>query len=250
MLGALGFLTVFGGARRPSPGQQYWFPVVGAAIGATVGLVFWGASQWWPIPVAAALAVAADLAITGLLHIDGLADSADGLLPHLEPERRLAVMSAPDTGAFGVAVVGAALLLRWAGWTSSGLRGAQVVAATAGLWSLSRGLMALVLRLGRYARPGGGIATAFGGERSSHAASRQWWGTIGLAVLTAVLGGGGVLLGRGALAGVVVCAVALMMGLGVVWLAHRRIAGYTGDVLGASGVLLETAGLIALSARP
>lgn len=246
MLGALGFLTVLGGARPPSPTQQYWFPVVGAAIGATVGLVFWGASMWWPLPVAAALAVVADLALTGLLHIDGLADSADGLLPHLEPDRRLAVMSAPDTGAFGVAVVGAALLLRWAGWTSSGLRGAQVVAATAGLWALARGLMALVLRLGRYARPGGGIATAFGGE----AQRRSPWGTIILIALTALLGGGGVLLGRGVLAGIVVCAVAITVGLGVVWVAHRRIAGYTGDVLGASGVMLETAGLIALAARP
>lgn len=245
MLGALAFLTVLGRARRPAPGQQYWFPVVGAGVGALVGLVYWGAAQWWPVPVAAALAVVADLCLTGLLHIDGLADSADGLLPHLPRGRRLEVMSAPDTGAFGVAVVAAVLLLRWAGWASVDVGGAQIVAATAGLWALARGLMALVLRVGRYARPGGGIADAFGGNGRP-----SLRGTLVLGMITAVLGGGGVMLGRGVLAGLVVSAVSLVAGLGVVWVAYRRIAGYTGDVLGASGVMLETAGLIALAARP
>jgi cobalamin synthase len=61
-------------------------------------------------PVAAAIVVAADLAITRMLHVDGLADS-DGLLPHLDRERRLAVMCA-DVGAFGVAVVTIVLLLQ------------------------------------------------------------------------------------------------------------------------------------------
>lgn len=245
MLGALAFLTVLGRARHPAPHQQYWFPVVGAAVGAVVGLVYWGATQWWPVPVAAALAVVADLCLTGMLHIDGLADSADGLLPHLSPERRLEVMSAPDTGAFGVAVVAVVLILRWAGWASVGLTGSQVVSATAGLWALSRGLMALVLRVGRYARPGGGIAEAFGGGGRQ---SRR--GTLVLLLITAVLGGGGVMLGRGALAGLAVSAVSVIVGLGVIGMAHRRIAGYTGDVLGASGTMLETAGLIALAARP
>lgn len=241
--GALSFLTIVGRARTPAASQQIWFPVVGAAIGATVGLVYWGAAQWWPLPIAAALAVVADLCITGLLHIDGLADSADGLLPHLDRARRLEVMSAPDTGAFALAVVAMTILLRWAGFVGSNIGGAQVVAATAGLWAWSRGLMALTLRLGTYARPGGGLASAFGGRSSQ-------LGTYVIAVLTAGLGLGGLMLGRGVIAGAIAGAVALAAGVGVLWLARRRLGGYTGDVLGAAGVMLETVGLIAIAARP
>jgi adenosylcobinamide-GDP ribazoletransferase len=80
LIGALAFLTIIGRGRRPDANQQLWFPVVGAMIGALVGVVWWGAAQWWPPAVTGALAVAADLVITGLLHLDGLADSADGLL--------------------------------------------------------------------------------------------------------------------------------------------------------------------------
>ena len=146
MIGALAFLTIFGRGRRPDPSQQPWFPVVGAAIGAMVGLVWWGASQWWPPAVAGGLALATDLLLTGLLHIDGLADTADGLLPHMDRERRLAIMRAPDTGAFAVATVVAMLVLRWAALGSNELRGAQMVAASAGIWALSRGLMVWTLR--------------------------------------------------------------------------------------------------------
>jgi len=249
--GALSFLTIMGRARTPAASQQIWFPVVGAAIGATVGLVYWGAAQWWPLPIAAALAVVADLCITGLLHIDGLADSADGLSPHLDRARRLEVMSAPDTGAFALAVVAMTILLRWAGFVGSNIGGAQVVAATAGLWAWSRGLMALTLRLGTYARPGGGLASVFGGRSSQRDTQRDTQrGTYVIAVLTAGLGLGGLMLGRGVVAGAIVGAVALAAGVGVLWLARRRLGGYTGDVLGAAGVMLETVGLIAIAARP
>ena len=96
-------------------GRSVWFGPAGALIGAVLGALWWGATNVWPAPVAAAIVVAADLAVTGLLHVDGLADSADGLLPHLDRERRLAVMATPDVGAFGVAVVAVVLLLRVGG---------------------------------------------------------------------------------------------------------------------------------------
>ena len=111
---ALAFLTPLFGASEPRPETLTWFPFAGAALGLVLGAVWWGAERIWPAAVAAAIVVAADLALTGLLHVDGLADSADGLLPHLDRERRLEVMAAPDVGAFGVAAVVAVLLLRWA----------------------------------------------------------------------------------------------------------------------------------------
>ena len=241
MIGALAFLTVLGRGRTPSPAQQRWFPAVGASIGALVGLVWWGASQWWPPAVAAALAVLADLLITGLLHVDGLADSADGLLPHLDRQRRLEVMRAPDTGAFGVAVVAIALIMRWATMASIGLGGAQVVAATAGLWALSRGLMAVAMNVLPYARPTG-LGAMF--------ASQSRASTVVVGVSAVLLGGAGTMLGRGAVAGAVVALIATAGGVGVLALAKRRIGGYTGDVLGAAGIVLEVVGLVALSARP
>lgn len=242
MIGALAFLTIFGRGRRPDPSQQPWFPVVGAAIGAMVGLVWWGASQWWPPAVAGGLALSTDLLLTGLLHIDGLADTADGLLPHMDRERRLAVMSAPDTGAFAVATVVAMLVLRWAALGSNELRGAQMVAASAGIWALSRGLMVTAMNTMTYARPNGGLGNVFGRTGSTAR-------TAGIAGLSLALGVGGLMLGRGAAIGAIVAIAAIAAGVGVLLLGRRRLGGYTGDVLGAAGVVLETVGLVALAAR-
>jgi len=220
---ALAFLTPVGGATTPSPKALPWFPVVGAGIGAALGGVWWTAGEVWPPAVAAAVVVAADLAITGLLHLDGLADSADGLLPHLSREQRLDVMAAPDVGAFGVGVAGAALLLRWSALAV--LR--PDPALLAGLWCGSRTLMATVATTVPYARDQG-LATAFLGG--------QWiWPVAVLgAIVSAVLAGW--------------AAAGVLIGLVVVALAKRRIGGFTGDVLGAAGVIAETAGLLVAAA--
>ena len=108
---ALGFLTPLGGPSSPTPGTLAWFPVLGALMGATLGGVWWGAHHLWPRPVAAAIVLTTDLALTGMLHMDGLVDAADGLLPHLDRARRLEVMATPEAGAFGVTVAVAVLLL-------------------------------------------------------------------------------------------------------------------------------------------
>jgi adenosylcobinamide-GDP ribazoletransferase len=220
---AIAFLTPVGGAATPSPKALPWFPVVGAGIGAALGGVWWVAGELWPPLVAAAVVVAVDLALTGLLHLDGLADSADGLLPHLSRQRRLDVMAAPDVGAFGVGVAAAALLLRWS--TLAVLR--PDPALLAGLWCGSRTLMATVATTVPYAREEG-LATAFLGG--------PWtWPT---AIVGAVIAG---VLARAA-------AVGVLAGLVVVALAKRRIGGFTGDVLGAAGVVGETVGLLVAAA--
>ena len=82
---ALAFLTPLpvGTTEPPDRRTLAWFPVVGALIGTVLGGVWWGAERRVAPPVAAGLVVAADLALTGMLHLDGLMDTADGLLPHL-----------------------------------------------------------------------------------------------------------------------------------------------------------------------
>jgi adenosylcobinamide-GDP ribazoletransferase len=229
---ALGFLTPLGGASTPSPGAVRWFPVVGLLVGLAVGGVWRGAEELWTPAVAAALAVAADLALTGMLHFDGLVDSADGLLPHLDRQRRLEVMAEPTVGAFGVVVAGVVLLLRWAALASMGAN----VLLVAGLWVLSRTLMATVLTSVPYAR-GEGLASVFRGA-----------GGTAITVLGVI--GAYCLVGRNiGLPAFAVLIAAWLAGSGVVALAWRRLGGFTGDVLGAAGVVAETVGLLVAAAK-
>ena len=229
---ALAFLTPLFGASEPRPETLTWFPFAGAALGLVLGAVWWGAERIWPAAVAAAIVVAADLALTGLLHVDGLADSADGLLPHLDRARRLDVMAAPDVGAFGVAAVVAVLLLRWAALATT----APSPLLLGGLWCASRTAMAVTARTVPYARSGG-LASAFLGGRALSTA------LIGAVLATGLAFAGPGVAGTAAVAGVVAGAA------GVVVLARRRIGGFTGDVLGASGMVGETTGLLVAAAR-
>jgi adenosylcobinamide-GDP ribazoletransferase len=198
--------------------------------------------------VAAAVVVIADLAITGMLHFDGLIDTADGLLPPLSPARRLEVMADPHVGAFGVVAGAAVLLVRWA--SLAALR--PGILLLAGLWCLSRTAMAVVARTQPYVRGQGGLAHAFAAACSGGRArpADAWPGIRRWLPLGAGLVLTGVLLGfwkagPGAAAG----AAALVAATAVVLLARRRIGGYTGDVLGACGVLAESAGLMVAAAK-
>jgi len=167
------------------------------------------------------------------LHLDGLCDAADGLLAPMDRERRLAVMRAPEVGAFGVAAAVAVLLLRWASLVV--LRPAPLLVV--GLWAVSRAGMALTLVRVPYARPGG-LAAAFRSGRRGWAvplavgtvlaAAAAWWRPV---------------------AGSAAVAAEVVAGGAVVGLAYRRLGGFTGDVLGAAGLLGETVGLVAASAR-
>ena len=228
---ALAFLTPLGGAVAPSPAALAWFPVVGAGLGLALGGVWWLADRLWVAPVAAAVVVAADLALTGMLHFDGLVDAADGLLPPLDAERRLEVMAEPATGAFGVGVGVAVLLLRWASLAAL----APSPALLGAMWCASRLGMAQVALHVPYARRHG-LASAFL-EPGRH----------GLPVIGLLLGA--VLVGVGGGDAVVGVAVLALSGAGVVALAVRRLGGFTGDVLGAAGMVGETAGLLAAAAR-
>lgn len=231
MFAALSFLTPFFGAREPSPTTLPWFPVVGAGLGTAVGVSWWVADELFPALVAAALVVAIDLAITGMLHFDGLVDTADGLLPHLAPERRLAVMSEPSVGAFGMAIGVAVLGLRAAALASL----TPSVLLLAGLWCASRTIMAVTMSRVPYARPEGGLASAFLGARVRPIAAEGVLSAVVLAALWKPL------------PGLVAVVLAVAAGYGVVQFAKRRIGGFTGDVLGAAGLVVETVGLVVAS---
>lgn len=230
MLSALAFLTVVGGAHPPGRTTLRWFPVVGVVIGGILASVWLTADAVWGPAIAAALVISADLLITGMLHFDGLADSADGLLPHLDRDRRLVVMAAPDVGAFAVTVVPSVLLLRWVALAGDTVEPLALV----GVWAASRTVMAVVPALVSYARPDGMAAPFLAGARRSTA---LWMLPVaGLLIVVE---------GFGSLAALSTALVAAAL---VVGLARRRVGGFTGDVLGATAVVAETVLLLGLAA--
>ena len=120
---AIRFLTVV-----PAPGGEWsaraasrsvaWFPAVGLGIGGAVAAVNWAAGLAMPGLPAAALALAAGVVLTGALHLDGLADTFDGLLGGDTPKRRLEIMKDPSIGVYGVAGVVLVLIAKWGGLAS------------------------------------------------------------------------------------------------------------------------------------
>jgi adenosylcobinamide-GDP ribazoletransferase len=183
--------------------------------------------------VAAGITVAVDLALTGMLHVDGLADSADGLLPHLPRQRRLEVMAEPTIGAYGVAVTAIVLLLRFGALASM----QPSVLLVAGAWCGSRTVMAVAARAFPYARAEGGLASVMlGGD----------WKPVGLYGLIAAVSLGAFADGRRT---EVAVAAGMLAAVGVVLFARRKLGGFTGDVLGAAGMVGETVALVVAAAK-
>jgi adenosylcobinamide-GDP ribazoletransferase len=236
---AVTFLTPFGRAATPNDTTLAWFPVVGALIGGAVGGLWWLAAKIWVALLAGAVAVVVDLVLTGLLHFDGLADAGDGLLAPLTRERRLAAMSDPSIGAFGALTVGAVLLLRFGAFAT--LRPTPL--AVAGLWCASRTSMVAITELLPYVRPEG-LVRSFLGTRSAWqrcVLRGSMVGGVALSVALVMVARGW----RGLIAlGAELAAIAL-----VALFSRRQLGGYTGDVLGAAGVIGETIGLLALAVR-
>lgn len=235
---AVAFLTPFGRSRgRPSPQAMTYFPVVGALLGAGEGVVWRWARRTWPALPAAVVALGADVAMTGALHLDGLADTADGLLAHAPRKDRLDIMSAPDLGTFGTVALSVALMGRAAALSDLEPSPALLAALACG----SRSAMVVAARKMTYVREHG-LASAFlPATGSGDGALRA--GITGMAAATVVAG---VAEGR---RGVIAMVAAAAAASGVLLAAQRRLGGYTGDVLGAAGSVFETVGLLASARR-
>lgn len=207
------------------------FPLVGLAVGLAGGVVF-ALARDAVTPLAAGLmAVAVMALLTGGLHEDGLADTADGLGGGRDRDHVLAILRDSRIGSYG-----ALALILGVGLRAAALAGAAD--ATAGLAAvvaaatLSRGLIPAAMTLSRPARDdglGAGAGRPRGGETLSALA-------IAAVVATLCLGLGGA---------VVALACAVAAGGAVLWAAHRRIGGYTGDILGAVQQAAEIAVLLA-----
>jgi adenosylcobinamide-GDP ribazoletransferase len=214
--------------------------LVGALVGLAVGGLWWLAAKAWVPLLAGAIAVLADLALTGLLHFDGLGDAGDGLLAPMSRERRLEVMSDPAIGAFGAVTIGVVLVLRWSAFGS--LRPEPFVIA--GLWCASRTAMVAITEFLPYARPSGLVQQFLttNDERRPRTI-RRIAVVVGVALSVFLVFIEARMRGVSAL-GAELLAIAL-----VALFSRHRLGGYTGDVLGAAGVVGETIGLLILATR-
>src|SRR6185295_3780239 len=95
-----------------------WYPLVGLVIGALTWLAWKGTIFVFPPLVTGIVTLIVWVALTGGLHLDGLADCCDGLFSSLPPERRLEIMKDPHVGAFGVIGLILVLFLKAAAFAS------------------------------------------------------------------------------------------------------------------------------------
>lgn len=245
---AAGFLTripmaAFGGAAE----QRFdfrrtvrVFPLIGALIGTAGGLILiLSAALGIPSLVGAVLAVAAIVGLTGGLHEDGLADTADGFGGGTTATRKLEIMDDSRIGSFGVIALLVSLLLRVAivaALVPTG--GLRALAALAAAEAASRGAMVWLWYDLPAARPGGAADKA--GPPDEQPTFLAVIGALVIAVL-AILPTFGIWAMLAGLAALIATAI------GCARLSVHQIGGQTGDTLGACQQCTSIAFLIGIT---
>jgi adenosylcobinamide-GDP ribazoletransferase len=242
---ALAFLTILpiGSEQGEASHAQiaaarYAFPVVGGLIGLALAALSWGLARAGVGPgLTSFLLVAAGVGLTGGLHLDGLADSADGLFLPGDAQRRLAVMKDPHVGSFGGVAIVLLVLGKYAALNE--------MTASSRFWGVlamavvGRSLILVSAGMAGYARLEG-TGRIF--VEATTLRDAFFAGLLVLLFATAASGRAGLL------------SAVLTIGLaaGLSRLAVRRLGGVTGDTLGAvveSGEWLFLSGLALLGNR-
>jgi adenosylcobinamide-GDP ribazoletransferase len=243
-LQALAFLTILPVKARGSLSADHGLmtyardlPLAGAVIGLLSGAVYFISSLIWNSLSAALLAVIASIIVTGALHEDGLADTADGFGGGWTREQRLSIMKDSSLGTYGVLALGLGIALR--------VSTLAMLAPGMGLWALlavhasARCASVLALVTQDYA---GNPTTA----KTLYPAARLMWPEAHFALFWAGLAVLPILFlrpGAGAAGLVLGGAMALALAL----YSKRAIGGYCGDVLGAVEQLFEIGFLLGLA---
>ena len=217
--------------NRPAGRAAAYYPLVGLILGLLLAGTDWILSLFLPNGLAAALLLAVWAGLTGLLHLDGLMDSCDGLLPPCDPARRLEIMKDSRVGAFGVVGVVLLLLLKFnalAALPPDERLPSLMVVPTLARWAMTWAMARYPLAR----REGTSVFFSAG----------LGWRQV---IVASVIGGAVALLLLGWL-GLLLWGVAWLVTTLIAGLAMARIAGLTGDVYGAICEVTETVLLIVI----
>jgi adenosylcobinamide-GDP ribazoletransferase len=212
-----------------------YFPLVGCGVGAVGAAALWATAQWFPIWVAVVISTSVTACLTGAFHEDGLADTLDALGGMASRERALEIMKDSRLGTFGVLGLIFTLLLKIT--TLAALPLATAMLALIAGHTLSRACAVALMWRMSYARTDDStrakpVVEQVNGIDVTIALS------FGLGSLT--------LLGLRGLAGLLAAATTTLLLRR--WF-NRRLAGYTGDTLGATQQIAEIAFYLALLGR-
>ena len=209
------------------------FPLVGLLLGALSGLVFALLHTWCGTPLAALFAVLTLALLTGGLHLDGLADTCDGVFSSRPRERMLEIMRDSRLGTNGGLALIFVLLAKVLLVSELSLRGVWLPAVLAATCAAGRGVSVLLMYGQRYAREEG-MGNLFIGKVTF----RQAAITLGVTAVLATA-----LLGMNGLVAFLLTLVAIYL---IAKLLKRTLGGQTGDTLGAAIELGEVVFLLAL----
>jgi adenosylcobinamide-GDP ribazoletransferase len=236
LLGAVSFLTIvpIRGETAPPGRSAIFFPLVGAGLGAAGAGIFLGTSQALPVALAALITVAFWAAVTGVLHEDGLADSADAFRAGRTPEKMLAILKDSRIGTYGAVAIVLSVGARWQAMEY--LAASRVVEVFIAAQAVPRAAMVALAWISRPA-----ASTGLGFEFSSTL-------TTPTAVIAIVQGVAAALL-CGILPGVAILGGAYVIVRVARWYFYRRIGGVNGDCLGATEQLIEIYVLVLFTCR-
>ena len=232
---AIRFLTILpvrGGDAPPGRAAAF-FPLVGAMLGAAGAGVYLLTARAFPISIAALATVAFWVAISGILHEDGLADVADAVRAGRTRERVLSILKDSRIGAFGAIAILLTVLARWQALEY--LATPRVLATLIASQAVPRAAMVAMAWVSRPA--GSGLGYALASTLSTPAASAA----IALGAAAALLCGWRA--GFAMIAGSV-----LIVQASRGWF-YRRLGGVNGDCLGFTEQLIEIFILLMFACR-
>ncbi|WP_145594195.1 adenosylcobinamide-GDP ribazoletransferase [Yersinia aleksiciae] len=210
------------------------FPLIGLIVGVIGGLVFTLLAPWCGLPLAALGYVLALALVTGAFHLDGLADTCDGVFSARKREQMLEIMRDSRLGTNGGLALIFMVLAKVLVVSELALRDVSMLAMLTAASVAGRTVIVLLMYRQRYAREGNGLGNIYIGKVTGRQTAITLAGGL---ILTLLLGKGAAVL-------------ALVITIAVVWLLasylRSRLGGQTGDTLGAAAEVGELVFLLAL----
>lgn len=209
-----------------------WYPLVGLFLGGILWLCWKGLIVVFPSPLVDLFLIALLIMLTGGIHLDGLADTVDGVWGSSSREEALRIMRDTQIGAFGVIALVLVIMAKYL--TLNHLNSELKAQALLGMPVLGRWAMVLVAYRSVYARNEPGLARPF----TEHLSWKEmlWAGLVTLAICSGILG----------LQGLFGLALVAISSYGIRGYLMKRLGGVTGDCIGATGELMEVVFLLSV----